>query len=126
MIIKSSLLAIAASLMLATLQPALAHDRDHDSNEVRQDVSRVQADRQSIARDEAALAHERSEANAARASVQREVNEGHLFRAYRDLGVARREDREVAAAARQLQTDRQHLQNDRRELHEDFEHRRGG
>lgn len=122
MFLKSTLLALGASLAVVALQPALAHDRDRDSDS-RRDVSEIRRDRQAVAADEARIAHERAELNAARARQQQDFRSGHFFRGIGDGRQVREEARELNAAERKLQADRAKLQSDRRDLHEDHERR---
>ena len=127
----ASALALGVGLAVATLQPAAADSYSYGSygwrfggGDISRDIDRVRRDREQIRIDEARVAHERADVEAARARERDALRRGDIIGVVRSYEQEQREVRELATAQRKLDVDRERLQHDRRVLHRDIEQRR--
>lgn len=116
------------TLALGTLQPASAHDGDRDGprsyrarDEIREDVNRMQRDRQILQADEARLNRERAEVEAARIHEREALRRGDIAGVARAYEQEQRETRELSAAQNKVNADRAKLARDRGELHREIQ-----
>ena len=127
----ASVLALGMGLAVATLQPAGADSYYYGTygwrfggGDIGRDIDRVRRDREQVRIDEARVAKERADVEAARARERDALRRGDIIGVVRSYEQEQKEVRELAAAQRKLDVDRERLQHDRRVLHRDIEQRR--